>query len=64
MWEQANETETGGTGDTQVDEALRPLAQLDELGVHEHAAVVEEVHRSLQDRLTTEEQPEPIDGEG
>lgn len=47
--------EIGATGDRRVDEALRPLESLDGLPVHEHAAVVERVHRSLQDRLTGED---------
>lgn len=45
-------TDDGGTGDAQVDEALRTLDALDQLPVHEHAAVIENVHQALQDRLT------------
>lgn len=39
------------TGDARVDEALTRLAELDAKPVHEHAAVVEDIHRSLQDAL-------------
>ena len=39
------------TGDAQVDAVLEPLGTLDGLPVHEHAAVVDSVHRALQDRL-------------
>ncbi|WP_233507465.1 hypothetical protein [Jiangella anatolica] len=61
----------GGTGDAQVDEAVRTLDALDGMPVHEHAAVVERVHQVLQDRLAGEpdlaledEQDEPVDGPG
>ena len=47
-------TDDGGTGDAQVDEAVRTLETLDGLPVHEHAGVVERVHQVLQDRLTGE----------
>ncbi|MBB5791413.1 hypothetical protein [Jiangella mangrovi] len=47
-------TDDGGTGDAQVDEAVRTLETLDGLPVHEHAAVYERVHQVLQDRLTGE----------
>lgn len=45
-------TDDGGTGDAQVDEAVRTLDTLDGLPVHEHATVFERVHEVLQDRLT------------
>jgi hypothetical protein len=47
-------TDDGGTGDAQVDEAVRALDTLDGLPVYEHAAVFERVHQVLQDRLTGE----------
>ncbi|WP_166355536.1 hypothetical protein [Phytoactinopolyspora limicola] len=49
-------TDTPGesTGDAAVDEALRTLRGLEAKPVHEHAAVVEQVHRALQDRLADE----------
>jgi hypothetical protein len=45
----------GGTGDDRVDLALSRLAELDEAPVHQHAAVVEAVHRALQDTLAEDE---------
>lgn len=56
--------EAGMTGDAQVDEALRPLETLEGLPVHEHATVVEGVHRALQARLTRGEQPDVAGEEG
>lgn len=44
-----------GTGDDRVDAALSRLAELDRLDVTEHAGVVEDVHRALQDTLAEEE---------
>ncbi|MGH8824170.1 MAG: hypothetical protein ACRDVN_06815 [Jiangellaceae bacterium] len=44
-----------GTGDARIDTALAALEGLDRASVHEHAAVVEEVHRSLQDALADED---------
>jgi hypothetical protein len=38
-----------------VDQALRRLAELDATPVHEHAAVIEAIHRSLQDTLAEDE---------
>jgi len=46
---------TPPTGDDRVDEALTRLAELDRLDVTEHAGVVEQVHRALQDTLAEEE---------
>jgi hypothetical protein len=43
------------TGDDRVDQALSRLAELDATPVHEHAAVVEAIHRSLQDTLAEDE---------
>ncbi len=43
------------TGDPRVDSALAALDEVDGTPVHDHAAVVEEVHRSLQDALADEE---------
>jgi hypothetical protein len=43
------------TGDDRVDQALSRLAELDAEPVHEHAAVVEAIHRSLQDTLAEDE---------
>jgi hypothetical protein len=43
------------TGDDRVDEALSRLDELDRLDVTEHAGVVEDVHRALQDTLAEEE---------
>jgi hypothetical protein len=47
---------TVATGDPRVDAALAPLAVLDEAPVEEHPAVVEEVHRALQDILAEEQE--------
>lgn len=47
----ADEINDESTGDAQVDAMLQPLDTLDGLPVHEHAAVVDSVHRALQDRL-------------
>jgi hypothetical protein len=43
------------TGDDRVDQALGRLAELDAAPVHEHASVVEAIHRSLQDTLAEDE---------
>ncbi|MGH8776981.1 MAG: hypothetical protein ACRDWI_18155 [Jiangellaceae bacterium] len=43
------------TGNPRVDAGLARLADLERRPVHEHAAVVEEVHRALQDTLAEEE---------
>lgn len=43
------------TGDDRVDEALTRLAEMDRLDVTEHAGVVEDVHRALQDTLAEDE---------
>lgn len=43
------------TGDDRVDQALTRLAELDARPVHEHAAIVEDVHRALQDALAEDE---------
>lgn len=45
----------GSTGDARVDDALTKLTDLDGLPVHDHAAVIEDVHRSLQDTLAEEQ---------
>jgi hypothetical protein len=45
-----------GTGDARIDSALAALDDLDGTPVHEHAAVIEEVHRSLQDVLADEDE--------
>ncbi|SEE64118.1 hypothetical protein [Jiangella alba] len=47
-------TDDAGSGDAQVDEAVRTLEALEGLPVHEHAPVVERVHQVLQDRLSGE----------
>jgi hypothetical protein len=44
------------TGDARVDSALAALDGLDETPVQEHAAVIEEIHRSLQDALADEDE--------
>jgi hypothetical protein len=44
------------TGDARIDTALAALDGLDEAAVHEHPAVIEEVHRSLQDALADEDE--------
>lgn len=51
------DSETSPTSDAQVDEALRALEALEDLPVHDHAAVFEGIHRALQDRLTGDEEP-------
>ncbi len=47
--------QTVETGDERVDRAVARLAELDDRPVHEHAAVVESIHRSLQDTLAEDE---------
>ncbi|TDD99110.1 hypothetical protein [Jiangella asiatica] len=42
------------TGDARVDEALRALETLDRVPVHQHADVIDDVHRALQDRLAAD----------
>ena len=42
------------TGDARVDEALKPLRALDDAPVRDHPAVIEDVHRTLQDILAQE----------
>lgn len=53
--ERAGSDGPSGTGDARVDEALTRLAELAGKPVHEHVAVVEDVHRSLQDALAEDE---------
>lgn len=55
-------TDDGGSGDAQVDEAVRTLELLDGLPVHEHAPLIERAHQVLQDRLSGEPDA-PFDGE-
>ncbi|SDU66852.1 hypothetical protein [Jiangella alkaliphila] len=55
-------TDDGGSGDAQVDEAVRTLEALDGLPVHEHAPLIERAHQVLQDRLSGEPDA-PFDGE-
>lgn len=43
------------TGDSRVDAALERLAELDDKPVGEHVAVVEDIHRALQDALAEDE---------
>lgn len=43
------------TGDARVDEALQRLAELEDKPVGEHVAVVEDIHRVLQDALAEDE---------
>ncbi|WP_116951119.1 hypothetical protein [Jiangella endophytica] len=51
----------GGSGDAQVDEAVRTLESLEGLPVHEHAPMVERVHQVLLDRLAGEPDALPED---
>jgi hypothetical protein len=44
------------TGDARIDAALAALEDMDEAPVQEHAAVIEEVHRSLQGALADEDE--------
>ena len=46
--------EVRSTGDARVDEALKPLRTIDDAPVHDHPAVIEDVHRTLQDILAEE----------
>jgi hypothetical protein len=39
------------TGESSVDDALKPLDELSELPVAEHVGVLDEAHRKLQDAL-------------
>ncbi|MFW6091270.1 MAG: hypothetical protein ACODAF_05295 [Actinomycetota bacterium] len=43
------------TGDPRVDEALQRLTALDDMPVGDHVAVVEGIHRTLQDALAEDE---------
>ncbi len=43
----------GDTGDSRVDDALRKLADLADLPVHEHPAVFGEIHEALAGALGT-----------
>ncbi|MFW6033629.1 MAG: hypothetical protein ACOC9R_00725 [bacterium] len=43
------------TGHARVDEALQRLSALDDMPVGEHVAVVEDIHRTLQDTLAEDE---------
>lgn len=43
------------TGHARVDEALQRLTALDDMPVGEHVAVVEDIHRTLQDALAEDE---------
>ena len=49
-------TRPATTGDRRVDAAVEPLASLDHLPVHEHPAVVEDVHQQLRDILAQEQE--------
>lgn len=51
----SEQDERATTGDDRVDQALSRLAELDTAPVHDHAAVVEAIHRSLQDTLAEDE---------
>ncbi|NED98327.1 hypothetical protein G1H11_23790 [Phytoactinopolyspora alkaliphila] len=55
--------DAGGTGDSAVDEALSTLNGLESQPVHRHAAVIENVHQALRDRLADEPVDEQL-GEG
>jgi hypothetical protein len=52
--EQARPAEVRSAGDARVDEALKPLRALDDAHVHDHPAVIEDVHRTLQNILAEE----------
>lgn len=39
------------TGDAAIDQAIAALDAIQQLPVHEHINVIEDVHRVLQDRL-------------
>ena len=52
----ASQPAAGATGDPRVDAALAPLDALDDAPVNEHPAVVEDVHRALQDILAEEQE--------
>lgn len=53
--EPAGAVEPATTGDSRVDEALTRLTELADKPVHEHAVIVEDIHRSLQDALAEDE---------
>lgn len=55
MGSMSEQDEQATTGDDRVDQALSRLAELDGTPVQEHAAVVEAIHRSLQDTLAEDE---------
>jgi hypothetical protein len=52
----AGQPPAAATGDPRVDAALAPLDTLEDAPVHEHPAVVEDVHRALQDILAEEQE--------
>jgi hypothetical protein len=53
--ESGGQAEPASTGDPRVDAALTRLDELDRLDVTEHAGVVDDIHRALQDTLAEEE---------
>ena len=55
LLDQAADGTGDGTGAERVDRALLRLAELDDRPMHEHAAMVEAIHRSLQDILAEDE---------
>ncbi|PSL03527.1 hypothetical protein CLV30_1076 [Haloactinopolyspora alba] len=57
MWEDSGAASPESTGDGQVDQALLDLQRLQELPVHDHATIIEGVHRVLQERLGAGDQP-------
>ena len=53
---QPGQPTTAATGDPRVDTALAPLNALEDAPVDDHPAVVEDVHRTLQDILAEEQE--------
>ena len=49
-------TRPAATGDPRVDAAVEPLASLDDVPVHDHPTVFEDVHRNLQEILAREQE--------
>ncbi len=44
------------SGDPRVDAAVEPLESLDEVPVHDHPTVFEDVHQNLRDILAREQE--------
>lgn len=52
------DSETTGTGDRAIDEALEPLTGLADLPVDKHPAVFDAIHAQLRSALTDPREPQ------